>query len=576
MSFYDDASLIMYPSGYKEDKIYSLKPTDGSGDLDFTRASTATRVNAEGLIETSPVNLLKSTSDLSTQSTYWTTNQSGTSIQNAAIAPDGTTTASQITSTGGQFSGIAQNGISVSAVPYTYSCYLKATSGTPTIRLTLFDGVTFHQTNLTITSEWVRYSFTFTPIAGTFGVVISCSSVNTWLAWGAQVNSGSTAKPYFPTTDRLNVPRIDYTGGVCGKLLLEPQRTNLVTYSEDFSNAAWAVGGVTIAANDTTSPDGTTNADKFLETAVNGIHVINNTSSITASATSTASVFYKKGTRQYFSVKLQIGSSSYTQVFDADGLTTGSNSSNGLTNVSTKIEDYGNGWVRASVAGTSASGTSTYLIIGLSNSLNPTFHPINFNPTYQGSVTDYGYFYGAQLEAGTYPTSYIPTLASSVTRLADLASKTGISSLINSTEGVLYFESNFSGLFIGNSAIGSRISLSDGTLSNRISLNYKGSNGAFVVISSTGGVTAAYEVLGYNDNQNYKIALVYSATEFSLWVDGVQVIDEAFDASKPALTLNTIDYADGSGNNNYYGKNQALIIFPTVLTNTQLATLTTI
>ena len=58
MSFYDDASLIMFPSGYKEDKIYSLKPTDGSGDLTFTRASTATRVNADGLIETSPVNLM--------------------------------------------------------------------------------------------------------------------------------------------------------------------------------------------------------------------------------------------------------------------------------------------------------------------------------------------------------------------------------------------------------------------------------------------------------------------------------------------------------------------------------------
>ena len=58
MSFYDDASLIMYPSGYKEDKIYSLKPTDGSGDLTFTRASTATRVNAEGLIEEVPVNKL--------------------------------------------------------------------------------------------------------------------------------------------------------------------------------------------------------------------------------------------------------------------------------------------------------------------------------------------------------------------------------------------------------------------------------------------------------------------------------------------------------------------------------------
>jgi len=191
--------------------------------------------------------------------------------------------------------------------------------------------------------------------------------------------------------------------------LIEEVPYNLASYSEQFDNAAWDEAGVTISANDTTSPDGTTNADKFLETAVNGIHLINNTSPITASATSTASVFYKKGTRRYFSIKILIGSNSYTQVFDSEGLTTGGNSSNGLTNVVTKIEDYGNGWVRASVAGTSASGTSTYIIVGLSNSLNPTFNPTNYNPTYQGSVTDYGYFYGAQINSGSTAKTYFPT-----------------------------------------------------------------------------------------------------------------------------------------------------------------------
>ena len=186
--------------------------------------------------------------------------------------------------------------------------------------------------------------------------------------------------------------------------------TNLVTYSEDFSNAAWTTGGASIISNQTTSPNGILNADKFIESAALGIHVVNNSSPITGTATSTASVFYKKGTRRYFSIKLQIGGSSYTQVFDSEGLVTGSNYSNGLTNVVTTIEDYGNGWGRFSIKGTSPSGVFTYAIFALSDSLNPTFDAGNFNPKYTGTGTDYGYFWGAQVNAGSVG-PYIPTLS---------------------------------------------------------------------------------------------------------------------------------------------------------------------
>jgi hypothetical protein len=52
MSYFDDASLVMIPSGYKTSKVYSVKPTDGTGDLAFTRSNdTATRVGPDGLIE---------------------------------------------------------------------------------------------------------------------------------------------------------------------------------------------------------------------------------------------------------------------------------------------------------------------------------------------------------------------------------------------------------------------------------------------------------------------------------------------------------------------------------------------
>ena len=93
MSFYDDASLIVYPSGYKESKIYSLKPTNGTGDLNFSRASSATRVNAEGLIETSPVNLMPFSETFNFATGGWSLQNGATTIANSGTAPNGTNTA---------------------------------------------------------------------------------------------------------------------------------------------------------------------------------------------------------------------------------------------------------------------------------------------------------------------------------------------------------------------------------------------------------------------------------------------------------------------------------------------------
>ena len=93
MSLYTDASLIMFPSGYKEDKIYSLKPTDGSGDLTFTRASTATRVNADGLIETSPVNLMPFSETFNFATGGWTLQGGAITVANSGPAPNGTNSA---------------------------------------------------------------------------------------------------------------------------------------------------------------------------------------------------------------------------------------------------------------------------------------------------------------------------------------------------------------------------------------------------------------------------------------------------------------------------------------------------
>ena len=195
--------------------------------FDFDRASTATRVNKQGLIETVGVdvpridytgntkghlllepsrrNLVKSSGDISTQSTYWLSNQVGTSVQNATVAPDGSNTASQINTFGQQYGGITQGSISVSNTEHTYSVYLKAKDGTPNIRLIFFDGVTFHSSDFTITSEWVRYDYKFTPLSGSFQIYITCPYVSTsFYAWGIQLEEGSYATSYIPTQGETN------------------------------------------------------------------------------------------------------------------------------------------------------------------------------------------------------------------------------------------------------------------------------------------------------------------------------------------------------------------------------------
>ena len=207
MSLLNKASLIQIPSGYKDGTLYSAKPINGDGDFTFSRGSNlaATRVNSEGLIEKGRENLALSSNDISTQSTYWVANQGGTTIQNSAVAPDGTTTASTITANGtNTYSGVAQSGIVMGALRYTYSVYLKAQSGTPDIRLTSFDGVTFHKQDFSITTEWERYSITFTPTAGTHNIYITSTQAVSWYAWGAQFELGLVATDYIPQPPQLH------------------------------------------------------------------------------------------------------------------------------------------------------------------------------------------------------------------------------------------------------------------------------------------------------------------------------------------------------------------------------------
>jgi hypothetical protein len=159
----NSASLVMIPSGYKEDIVYSAVPTDGSGDLSFTRASNGTRVNSAGLVEVCPWNLLEYSEDLT--NAYWQKNNV-TISSNTTVAPNGTTTADTLTNSATGYGIFATIDV-IPSQQYTFSFYIKKGTNTSYL-LSVIDGSTFTSiasldySSQVSASDWVRITQTFT------------------------------------------------------------------------------------------------------------------------------------------------------------------------------------------------------------------------------------------------------------------------------------------------------------------------------------------------------------------------------------------------------------------------------
>jgi hypothetical protein len=435
MSYFDDASLVMIPSGYKASKVYSVKPTDGTGDLTFTRSNdTATRVGPDGLIEKVRTNLALF-SDQFDNGAYVKINISVTA--NATTSPDGYTNADKIESTAAPAAAIElRQTFTLTAQSYVASIYLKQGSGSTDLNdFDIYNGGGSYQARISLNfatgvltqsigtgasvvnvgNGWFRVLVPFTGYAGANYIYIGNSgtyeaSGKFVYAYGFQLEAGAYATDYIATTSAAvsvgpvaNVPRLDYLGSSCPRLLLEPQRTNTALYSEQFTNAVWVSSNSTVVDNQAASPDGYTNADLLYPTTSGNF--AGEYQNLAAGTTGVLSCYVKQAGKRF----AQLGTDNtapYTCAFDLQLGTVVRTA----TNYTGTITSVGNGWYRITAAYVSSAG-AVYPFIGVSDDA-------------AGAVTTDGtnglYVYGFQYEtSASYATSYIPTLGSASTRGSD-------------------------------------------------------------------------------------------------------------------------------------------------------------
>ena len=419
----------------------------GNNLVTFTRASSGTFVGADGLIKTTPVNLFRNSQKFTQQ---WTTDSTGTITIDHAEAPNGTTTANRFVESTGTSSHTIRQALTVSGT-YTVSAHFKELPGSAkrygvirihgvgsTAPIAFFDlgngtvsgsgGTNIISTSITdVGNGWFRCSMTANePLLSGDGIQIGVTNVSGsfssyagdgtsgLLIWGTQLEEGSTATDYIPTTSTTSgAPRFDHdpvTGESLG-LLIEEARTNLVRNSEQLDQ--WIIGGnATVTANAATAPDGTNTAFRLEYPPQSGTYISSN-SFITSGTTYTASVYVKAvtpGTNDQFTLSF------------------GGQSANNATSRLTATGE----WQRftATMTPTLSGGSKPFII----------------NNEGDGFRSDI-YVWGAQVEEASFATSYIPTTSSQVTRAVDIVEITGtnFSSFYNSTEGTIYSEASFAG-----------------------------------------------------------------------------------------------------------------------------------
>ena len=560
------ASFELVPSAYKEGTVYS--GTGVNGDLSFTRAGDAWRTNEQGLIQRVPWNLLTYSEQFNNAT--WT-KQNSTITVNTINSPNGTLTADKLVE---NISNINHNVLSQSITVtnnsnYSTSVYAKAGERNWFL-IIYFDGTTikgryFNLTNgtggqywsgTTITNSitdvgngWYRITLSFTTTSTSCIIghyLASGDNNNIYLGdgtsglylWGAQLVEGTLPQNYFPTTDRLNVPRLDYSNGSSPSLLLEPQRTNLVLQSQNFSSATWVRYGAGVAltpvitANSGISPEGMNTATRIQFNCVGNTitdrSIILQTIAITNGINHASSFYIKAYSESEVGKQIR---------FVAE------NASNVVIVTLTKD------WQRITTFATSTAVSTNFIF--------ETRGTVTTNATADILL------WGAQLEQGSFASTYIPTTTASATRLVDgfyrsnfftngIVTAAGGTWLTEFKNNISYIRDAVGDLQI-NDSLNSNLQIRFGNVPNRI-LMLKTISGANSVIYTTTTTTA-------------KVLFKWNGTSVDVFVNGVKVV-----SASPFTITNFNAFNSSSSDAPRYI--QQMAFFPTPLSDADCINLT--
>ena len=324
---------------------------------------------------------------------------------------------------------------------------------------------------------------------------------------------------------------------------------------------------MTVTANSIISPSGQLNASLIQETVyTSSLPSFDLSGVITLSAGTYTYTFYVKNNNgRYLGISFGSSGERVRTNFDFTTNTFKTLIFSGTTTGTASFTTLGD-FYRITITATFPSSTSAdTVLMPLATDTYPFY-------AFQDSDNRSFYLWGAQLEIGSYPTSYIPTDGSTVTRVQDQYSKTGISNLINSEEGVLFVEM----AALENVNDDERtVSLSDGTNVNTIRLQFNTLNNNVRVFVGN-GVTQVNSNITISDITVFnKFAFKYKQNDFALWINGSEVITDTSGNTFAAGTLNKLGFVRGDNTEYLFGKVKQLQVFKTALTDSELATLTT-
>lgn len=503
---------------------------------------------------------------------------------NAATDPLGGTTADKLTEQTDTATNrsVTQNISVTSGTTYTISVYAKAAERSG-INLRFATGfaagnVTFDLTNLTATPNgtvagssitsvgngWVRcaasYTATSTTTAGA-QVFLATTSItydgvagNGVYLWGAQVEASPTLGPYVATTTAAATANVTEARG----LLIEEARSNLLLRSSEFG-ATWSAVNLTVTADQTTAPDGTLSGD--LLTGTNSTVYVSQNIAVTSGAVVTVSFFAKQAATSWFRLRVGGGAETASQHFNiATGAVGTTTSSANLIISNPILNDAGNGWYRCSAVFTTTGFTT--LAIGCGPA------PVNGA---SGAAGNSCHVWGAQVEVGSFPTSYIPTTSATATRAADVANIGTLAPWYNPNEGTVCAEVELPNQAL-NSVTAVSFGLSSGVFGDSTYLSHT-NNGDYLSVAN-GGVTQATAGVGALLAGVKKVAAAYKLNDFGYSRAGAAAVTDTSGTVSATATAASIGKAPWGSSNYLNGYIRQIRYWPVRRPNADLQSLT--